>query len=509
MVQAVDDVLSVRIERLSIYLEAEFGHQFLNPGEEPKQGRLLGEIEQVDPQLNWLVIHGTTVHLTSQTRFQVPLHLQSLRVGQYVVVVAERNDDQWNATRIVPDKEFQAELQVELREYAVSLPEGDLTQMRTVTGQPLLPAGARNGARALIPWQQPSGEKPRPRTVEAERGSYRVLSGAVRLGSGSYQMQVASSLAPVAATQRRLLSGLLWAVPAGLILSLYGGYLISRAALRPVERIVGVASRIDVNRLSERLEVPPTGDVIERLAGTFNAMLDRLDSSVKRLEGFTADASHELRSPVAVIRTTAELALRQGRSEEELRQDMREVQDEANRLTELIEDLLTLARTDGGPDASPMTDVDLGALVRDVAGQYGRTMGARELQVEVEETETIAKGYAGSLRRLLVILLDNAIQHTPAGTSIRVAVRGEAKALEVSVADTGGGISPEHVKRLFDRFYRVDPSRNRSNGGFGLGLSIAKWIVESHGGHITVGSQVGKGTKFSAWLPRHGRPSAG
>lgn len=498
IVQAVDDVLATRIERLSNYLEAEFGHQFLDPRGDPPQGRLLGEIEQVDQQLAWFVVHGTTVHLNTHTRFEGPLSSQALRVGQYVVVAVQQSGGKWNAAEIVLDREFQEELQLELREYAISLPEGDLTQMRTVTGQSLLPAGKP----ALIPWQQSTDEKPGPQTVETQRGPFRVLAGTVRLARGSYRIQVASSLAPLVAIQRRLLSGLFWAAPLGLVLSLCGGYVISRRALRPIEKIAGVASRIDLNRLSERLEVPPTGDVVQRLAATFNAMMERLESSVKRLEGFTADASHELRSPVSVIRTTAELALRQARGEEQLREDMREIQDEATRLTELIEDLLTLARADGGPDASPMHNVDLSALVHEVVEQYGPAVGQRSLKVEITDPNAVVNGHAPSLRRLLVILLDNAVKHTPVDTSIQIALRGELGSLVLSVSDTGDGIPPDSLKRVFDRFYRVDSARNRSNGGFGLGLSIAKWIVESHGGSISVKSQLEAGTTFTASLPR-------
>jgi heavy metal sensor kinase len=508
MVEAVDDVLAARIERLSRYLEAEFGHQFLDPLEKPSHGRLLGEIERVDPNRAWIVIHGVKTRVTPDTEILGSARPEALRVGQYAIARVQRDGDEWIASEIVEDEEFQQELQKELYEYAISLPEGDLTEMRTVTGQILLSPSARNESQALIPWQDtlaPSDSQ--PRTLELEAGLFRVLNGTVQLASGSYRIQVASSLAPVTATQQRLLSWLLWAVPPGLLLSLCGGYFISRRALRPVEEIVNVASRIDVDRLSVRLNVPSTGDVVERLASTFNAMLERLHGSVNRLEQFTADASHELRSPVSVIRTTAELALRQGRTQEEFRGDMLEIHEEATSLTNLIDDLLTLSRADGHADRLPLSDVDLGTVAREVAEQFGRTMPQRKFSVEIDKGMVLT-GHAPSLRRLLVILLDNALEHTPADASIRVAVHDEADALVLSVADTGEGIPPEHLNRVFDRFYRIDSSRSRFGGGFGLGLSIAKWIVESHGGKIGVMSEVGKGTTFIARLPRQFRPAA-
>jgi signal transduction histidine kinase len=181
---------------------------------------------------------------------------------------------------------------------------------------------------------------------------------------------------------------------------------------------------------------------------------------------------------------------------------MPEIQDEATRLTELIEDLLTLARADSGPDAPLMDNVDLSALVHEVVEQYGAALGQRSLTVEITTPDPVVTGHAPSLRRLLVILLDNAVQHTPVDTSIQIALRGELGSLVLSVSDTGDGIPPDSLKRVFDRFYRVDSARNRSNGGFGLGLSIAKWIVESNHGSISVTSKIGEGVTFEAHLPR-------
>jgi signal transduction histidine kinase len=258
---------------------------------------------------------------------------------------------------------------------------------------------------------------------------------------------------------------------------------------------------MDVHRLSERLDVPPTGDLVQRLAETFNGMLGRLQVSVKRLDEFTADASHELRNPVSVIRTTAELALRQARTDENLRKDMVEIHEQATRLTNLIEDLLTLARADSGGSGEPMCDVEFRALVYEVSEQYRRVAGERRIVVDVEETADTVWGHGPSLRRLIAILLDNAIQHTPADSWIHVAAARDGSLLVLSVADTGEGIPQADLPRVFDRFYRVDSSRNRSNGGVGLGLSIARWIAESHGGSITVTSEPGKGSTFRVQLP--------
>jgi len=505
MVAAVDDLLAARVEHLVAFVDAELGGDLPQLSHDGDQGERRGEIEQIDSSRESFLLNGARIRLTPKTTFE-GYGDEGLKTGQYVAVAVEKDETgKWLATHVALEMGFWEELQEDLHEYALSVPEGRLIHIRMEGGPTLLPAQTTLSEQTPIPWQDSTGAETEYLTVETRDGAFRVLTSRAQVAGSPCRIQVASSLAAVTATRERLFSWVLWAVPAGLFLSISGGYAISRAALRPVEKVAGVAGRMDVRRLSERLEVPATGDVVQRLAETFNGMLSRLETSVRRLEEFTADASHELRSPVSVIRTTAELALRQDRTAAELRKDMQEIQGEAAHLTELIEDLLTLARADSGAGASPMSDVDLGALVDEVASQYSRTIGERQLHVEIAETDTIVTGHVSSLKRLLVILLDNAVQHTPADASIWVAVRGEGAVLVLSVADTGEGIPPEDMNRLFDRFYRVDSSRNRSKGGFGLGLSIAKWIVESHGGSIKVASDAGKGTTFSTRLARRRR----
>ena len=179
-------------------------------------------------------------------------------------------------------------------------------------------------------------------------------------------------------------SWLLWAIPVGLLISFAGGYLVSSSALHPVENMVAGTARIHMGNLSERLEVPRTGGVTEQLAETINAMLSRLESSVRRLDRFTADASHEMRTPVSIIRTTAELALRRERREDDLRRDMEEIHDQSVQLTNLIEDLLTLARADGGAETLVKTEVDLGELITSVCEQMTPRAASNSVQLRVE-----------------------------------------------------------------------------------------------------------------------------
>lgn len=508
MVAAVDDLLADRVGHLVDFINAEFRADLSGLSDNQDEGEVRGQVVQVDPRREWLQIGGTRVRLTPETVFEgrtAAFRSSDLEDGQYVEVAVKRAGagKDWVATAVLLDTAFWQELREELSDYALATPDGRLIHIRTSTGQSLLPLGAGPEEQTTPPWLDSSNEGRSLLTVETANGPFRVFSTEVLLARDSHRIQVASSLAALTATRARLFSWVLWAVPIGLLLSICGGYVISRAALRPVERVVSVAGRMDVGRLSERLAVPATGDVVQRLAETFNDMLARLEVSVKRLEEFTADASHELRSPVSVIRTTAELALRQARTDEDLRKDMRDILHEATRLTNLIEDLLTLARADSGADSVAFSDVDLATLAREVSVQYRRAVGQRELDLDIPETDAVVRGHAPSLRRLLVILLDNAVRHTADDSSIRVAIRNEGEDLILSVEDTGEGIPPDEMDRVFDRFYRVDSSRNRSKGGFGLGLSIAKWIAEAHGGSITATSELAKGSTFSVVLPQH------
>ena len=497
MTRAVDDLLVARVEALRAFVHAELGDTLPDLTQGDEEGEVKSTIEEVDPEGRWVAMAGDKIFLTPETRFDSDFSEFSradLAPGMYVGVEVERAEGRWVAFEISQERDFDSELRVELREYVMGAPEGSMIEVRTAGGEAVL------AASAPIEWLEAESPGRSIRTVGPAGAQYRVLRGSLDLVGRPYEIQVATDFKAVAIAQHRLVGLLVPALPLSLVLCVGGGYLISRRALRPIEDIVDVAGTMTVERLSERLEYPHSGDVVERLGDTLNAMLDRLEASVKRLEEFTADASHELRSPVSVIRTTAELALRHDRSAEELRGDMAAIEEEAGRLTELIEDLLTLARADGAVDAAPMEAVDLGELAREVGEQYRLLHAGR--RITIEAPPVVMRGHAPSLRRLLVILLDNAAQHTPPDAEVTIQAREGDNGPEVAVRDTGEGIPPDVLPRIFDRFYRSDGARNRTGGGFGLGLSIAKWIVESHGGRITAQSRPGEGTAFLASFPR-------
>ena len=281
-----------------------------------------------------------------------------------------------------------------------------------------------------------------------------------------------------------------------------GGYWLSSRALRPVDEITSVARSIGVQNLSQRVAVPHTGDEIERMAQTWNEVLDRLETSVKRIRQFTSDASHELRTPLALIRATAELALRRDRDPAGYCASLRQIEQDAARMTELTESLLTLARADADALEMTLRPTDLNELTRSVVEQSGAAAADAGIALHAITPEHPVEAPADALgiRRILLILVDNALKHTPAGGAVSVSVADHGREVAVSVEDTGAGIPVEALPHIFERFYRADPARGSS--GFGLGLSIAQAIAHGHGTAIEVASQSGSGSRFCILLAK-------
>jgi two-component system heavy metal sensor histidine kinase CusS len=372
-------------------------------------------------------------------------------------------------------------IQDELGEYADSVPEGRLIR---VTGP--------NGQR-IFPIDTPA---PLP-TI-----GYRVLHRSDYVQGHRYSIVAAASLESAEDLLARLRWLMLLSIPVTLLAASLGGYAISRQALSPVDSMTAEAAAIGIGNLSRRLVVPPTGDELERLASTWNHMLDRLESAVKQLTQFTADASHELRTPVALIRTTAELALRRPRTADDYREALRQIVEESERTSRLVDDLLTLARADAGRAYLATEPLDLTLLIRDVCEQ-SRILGAAhhvEVRAETPANPVTIEGNPPALRRLLFILLDNAIKYTPEGGSVTVTLRNDPSPV-LSVADTGIGIPPGALPHVFERFFRADPSRHRDLGGAGLGLAIARWIAERHNATIAAESTPGSGSTFRVTFP--------
>jgi heavy metal sensor kinase len=350
--------------------------------------------------------------------------------------------------------------------------------------------------------QVPAGE-PRLHDQDVPAvGRQRVLAGRLRLGGRGFPVILMAPLEEVDRELGQLLTALLVAVPVALAAAGGWGYLMARKALAPLERLRRSTEEITAARLDRRLPVADAADELGRLTQTINAMIARLERSFAEIRRFTADASHELRTPLTVIRTESEVALARPLNPEDCRNLIESVLEECERLTHLTEQLLAMAREDAGAGGRALEPVDLSALVHDVVEDMRPLAEARGLLLHSEPDGPLPlPGDGPRLRQVFINLLDNAIKYTPTGGTVRVQLaRGDGAAV-VTVRDTGIGISPEHLPRVFDRFYRVDKARSREQGGTGLGLSIARSIVASHGGSIKVDSAPGQGTTFTVTLP--------
>lgn len=369
-------------------------------------------------------------------------------------------------------------------------------------------------ASVNIPWPTRTSNGPALGSFRLADAEYRARISSIAAGPRQYELckafafrqsdNVAFPFREYSMVRARTARILLLTIPISILLSALGGYWVSGRALRPVERMIATARSISAENLSSRVTVPDTGDALEHLARTFNHMLDKIERPVRRLSEFTADASHELRTPLAAIQNTAELAIEKPRSEREYRTALTHILEDAHGLSRLLKELLFLARADAGSKL-PKEPVNLGDLCAEVAADCLVWAEGKKLTLSCLPAgkESSVSGNPDSLRRLALILVDNAIKHTCAGGQITLSsgVSGEQAFLEVK--DTGIGIEPEHLPRIFDRFYRADRSRNRSANSFGLGLSIAKAIAHEHGAVIEVISKPGVGSTFYIRFAAH------
>ena len=291
-------------------------------------------------------------------------------------------------------------------------------------------------------------------------------------------------------------------VSAGLI-----GYWLAGSSMRPVEGIMDEVDAISDGRsLHRRLAVPLSGDEMARLALTVNGMLARLEQSFASLRRFTADASHELKTPLMVLRAGVERALVHPATPSEILQSLDETLAQINQMTEMVENLLTLARADEGRAPLAVEECDLREVVADVAetaGILGEEAGVTAVHTMPETPVRLAVD-RHRIREMLLNIVTNAIKYTPRGGSLALALEEKEDAVTFTVRDTGIGIAAGDLPHIFERFWRADPARSRTGDrpGVGLGLAIAKWIVEAHGGSITVQSRPGRGTMFIIRLPK-------
>jgi heavy metal sensor kinase len=273
--------------------------------------------------------------------------------------------------------------------------------------------------------------------------------------------------------------------PLAVALAAIGGYLIATRSLRPLDAMARQARRISSESLSKRLPNPNPNDELGRLASVFNETLSRLEASFAELQRFTADASHELRSPLTALRAVGEVALRDGTDPVALRETIGSMLEEAQRLTDLVDALLTLARMDATKADGAREEVNIARLLDQVRDQFEVLANEKHQTIAVTGDDDINVQADRTLLRLaLVNLVHNAIQHAPADSQISTTATRSTHTIDISVKDNGPGIPREYHDKIFDRFFRVDKARSRAYGGAGLGLAIAKQAVERNGGRI-------------------------
>jgi heavy metal sensor kinase len=312
-------------------------------------------------------------------------------------------------------------------------------------------------------------------------------------------------LAPLHDVDRELgdiLGVLLIAGPVMVLASGALAYALARKALAPMDALRRSTDAITADRLDRRLPVPNSHDELGRLTRTINAMIGRLERAFIEVRRFTADASHELRTPLTLIRTEAEVAYDNPPGPDGCQHLLGNILEECQRMTRLTDQLLALAREDAGANGHPREPVDLTGLVAEVVEALRPLAESRGLRLRASPDEPAwVEGDQARLRQVFVNLVDNAIKYTPPGGSVDAEVRREGEAVVAVIRDTGIGIAAEHLRRVFDRFYRVDKARSRAEGGTGLGLSIARSIVTAHGGQVELASTPGEGTACTVRLP--------
>lgn len=348
-------------------------------------------------------------------------------------------------------------------------------------------------------------------TIRSDRERYRGLARPISVAGRPYTLVALQSLRPQEEMMEDIRNTFLWAIPFALLFAGGGGYFLAKKSLAPIAAMASQAREMGAAQLHRRLAVANDRDELGQLARTFNELLERLETSFEQQRRFMADASHELRTPVAILRGETEVTLsRADRSPDEYRQTLSVLRGESQRLAKIIEDLFMLARADAGQYPLTLRDGYLDELVSEALVRARSLALSKNITLtgEVEHDLPICADEA-LLERMFLNLLDNAIKYSPTGSTVTLACRRHGDHYLISVSDQGPGIPADLQARVFERFFRVNKARSRSEGetgGAGLGLSIARWIAEAHHGRLVLARSDSSGSAFTAMLPASPRP---
>jgi len=385
-----------------------------------------------------------------------------------------------------------------MQEYRVK-DEGKWLQLLDQSGNWLY-YSSRGGIARPIPPLPSSPGKLIP-FVPVSPHSLRTYSREVQAGGHTYRVYMAISADSSVSILSRFGRDIWLLVPIVLVIAGVVGHFLSRKALNPIASIIKDVRRINDRNLATRLATFHTHDELSLLSETLNQMLERIDTAFRSVRTLTANSSHELRTPLSLIRTRVEIALCFPRSADQYRAVLEEVQADTVRTTALIENLLALARYDAGIAQPELQPVEITSLVSKAAQEWALT--AERLQLAEMVTPVWVLGDAEALERAIRMLIDNSCRYTQAGGWIRLSVSENGDVVCISVTDSGIGIAEHEQSHIFERFYRAQQSQESRQAGSGLGLSLAKWIVEQHQGSITVTSKVDEGSSFRISLPAH------
>ena len=385
-------------------------------------------------------------------------------------------------------------LNEELREHSALLPRGKMFRVSKLDGSVVYQPDAMAVVTVIIP----SSNELRTESVVVNGRSYRTISRFSTVGTYHFLIQVAVDQTEY----HELTMGLAWilvlSVPLAALLAAVAGYWMSGRALSPIHKITETTNSIDGRSLSRRLPLLGTNDELDRLSETINRMLDRIATSYELIAQFTADASHELRTPVALIRSNAELLLMGPDNSPRVERGLIDILSESTYMTRLIGDLLTLARGVDEGASIPMDLLELNESAGPIIDRAEIQAATRNISLKYIPHDQIVPllGNQNMIERILMILIDNAVRYTPSGGKIWIETWVTFTHCGFIVRDTGIGIARNHHERIFERFFRVDQARTPRDGGYGLGLSIAKSLVEFHGGTIHLESDIGRGSSF-------------
>lgn len=339
--------------------------------------------------------------------------------------------------------------------------------------------------------------------IQGRSAPFRLLTYSASEGVESdYVIQVATYLRRAYKTARNFRENLYISFGLALVISALGGWALARRTFRPIDTMTQAARDITLSNLDARLPRPRTDDELDRLVVTFNEMFERLQDSFQTLRRFTADAAHELRTPIAALRGETEVILSQDRSSSEYREILANNLHRLEFLTKLVNELLFLSQADKGKDIFRREPLMLDQVLTDVGEAFRLVANQKGVVLSLDlPRDILVTGDDTRLRQVFTNLIDNAIRYTPKGGDIEISALPQNGNVTVTIKDTGIGIPEDEIPHIFDRFYRVDKARSREDGGTGLGLNICEWIVKAHQGSIEVESRLGKGTTIHVTLP--------